>query len=292
MSGLNHNVPRGLVTAANRRFFPGVLAMLRSAARHHPDIPRWCYVGPDEVAEARELFGDLAEIITAPRAIAGIPAESQVFVPKLFAPTLPVDVIAYVDADAIFCRPAPELWQVEPGKVNVIKDGAPNVLESVPPPLRPQFAAVYADFCKLPCFNGGVWAMRTAEFRDLPERYEEAIAKVRFDSYHPVLDQPVLNAMWQPNVNWLPIQFNVNNLFDHAIPADARIVHFTGGKCKPWDDRYPRHEPQYYWWLRHGLNEQRALRLIAAKARVWIITPKRLIGRQYRRWQEKQAAAR
>lgn len=278
------------VTAANRCFFPGAEALLKGALRHHPDVPRFCYVAAEEQDEARGRFGQLAEILVAPRPVVGIPEAMQCYVPKLFAPTLDADVMAYVDSDAILCRPIPELWEVPPGKVNVVRDGAPNVIQSVPPTLRPAFAACYPDQLDIPCFNGGVWALRCSEFRDLVERYEAELARVRFPEYHPILDQPMLNVMWQARVNWLPFRCNVNNLFDHRIPRDAKIVHFTGGQCKPWDPKYPRHEPQYYWWLKYGLNERDPIRLALAKLRVWVTTPKRLIGRRFRRWQAARAA--
>jgi hypothetical protein len=280
-------VTRALLTAANRAFFPGAKAMLTGAARHHPDIPRWCLVPAEELGEARALFGHLARVETAPRPVAGIPDAMQICVAKLFAPMLPAEVVAYIDADAILCRSAPELWNVPVGQWNAIEDKSQNVLATVPRSMRPEFSAQFPDLLMKKAFNGGVWALRTAEWRDLPERYERALVAGAYHTYHPVFDQPMLNALIQPCVHWLPFTFNVNNLFDHTIPRDARIVHYTGGQAKPWDSRYPRHEPQYYWWLRHGLNEARPAKLFAAKLLILALTPKRVLSNALRQHRER-----
>ncbi len=279
---------RALLTAANRAFFPGAKAMLAGACRHHPEIPRWCLVPAEELAEARTLFGHLAQIEAAPRALAGIPDTMQICVAKLFAPSLPAEVVAYIDADAVLCRPAPELWEVPKGQWNAIEDKSQNVLATVPRSMREEFSAQFPDLLTKKAFNGGVWALRPADWHDLPERYERALAAGGYRTYHPVFDQPMLNALIQPHVRWLPFAFNVNNLFDHAIPRDARIVHYTGGQAKPWDPRYPRHEPQYYHWLRHGLNETRPAKLLAARLRILAFTPKRVLSNALRQRRERR----
>ena len=256
---------------------------MQGAARHHPDVERWCIVNEFEIPKAKALFGHLANVIASPRKLAGIPDELQIGVGKLFSVELPADRVAYVDADAVLCRPAPELWETEPGKVSVIKDCAPNVISTVARSMKEKFQAQFPDFCDIPCFNGGVWSLAPADFPNLVRQYEEALAAGNYNGYHFMFDQALLNVLFRPNLHWLPFQFNVNNLFDRKIPADARVVHFTGGVCKPWSPQYPKHEPQYYWWLKHGLNETRRSRLLAAKLKIWLWTPKRILGRKLRK---------
>jgi lipopolysaccharide biosynthesis glycosyltransferase len=275
-----------LLTAADRNFFPGVQALLAGAARHHPEIERWCFVPPHERSAAEDSFGHLARIISPPRLIAGVPERLQMGVARLFAPELPADVVAYIDADAVLCRPVPELWEVEPGYWNAVTDASQNIFSTVPSSMREAFARQFPEVLQRKGFNSGVCAFRTAEWKSLATDFEDVLAKGGYESYHPS-DQPLLNAMIQPRVRWLPIQFNVNNLFDNTIPQDAKIVHFTGGQCKPWDSRYPRHEPQYYWWLKHGLNETRRHRLFLAWLRILLVTPKRSLGNYFRRRREK-----
>jgi hypothetical protein len=274
-----------LFTSCNTAYLPGALALLQSAARHHPDIPRYCMVMPEDQVEAERVLDGLATVLTAPRAIRGIPPPMQVCVLKLFAPLVPVDWVVYVDADAIFCRPAPELWKVQPGMVVGVATGPRIVLNSVPWNLQAAFLKQFPDIAHGPCFNGGLFALAPAEWRDLPERYEAVLEAGHYPAYHPIMDQPLLNGVFQGKIEWLPMQFNVSNLFDTPIPRDTRILHFTGGKTKPWTATYPRHEPQYHWWLKHGLGETDPWRLLLSWLRIAVYTPKRLLGRAYRRWQ-------
>lgn len=279
---------RALFTACNRAFFPGAEALLAGASRFHAEIPRYCMVPAGEVDEARGRFGQLAEIFPPPRALAGIPMSMQVSIYKLFAVTLPADVVAYVDADAIFCAMAPELWEVDSGKWNAIQDGARSLGNTVPEIMGAAFRRQFPGMSEKKAFNGGVFALRPAEWRDLPERYERVLAEGNYPTYHPIFDQAMMNAMIQPRVKWLPFAFNVHNLFDREIPRDARIIHYAAGACKPWEARYPRHEPQYHYWLRHGLNETRSWPLLKSRLLVAAITPKRLLGRVIRHWCERR----
>jgi hypothetical protein len=278
---------RALFTASNAEYLPGVVALLGSVARHHPDIPRYCMVMPETRAAACDAIGNLAEVLTPPRAIAGVPAAMQMCVLRLFAPLLPADVVAYIDADAILCAPAPELWEVSGGKVRACATGPRTVLNSMPTRYKLGFLRLFTHVEDRRCFNSGVFSFETAPWRDLPERFESAIARCGFDKhYHPILDQPVLHGLFGDSFDWLPVQFNVGNLFDTRIPRDTRILHFTGGKCKPWSSHYPRHEPQWLWWLKHGLGETDPARLAAARFHIALHTPRRELARYLRRRRE------
>jgi hypothetical protein len=279
---------RALFTACDRAFFPGAEALLAGSSRFHPEIPRFCMVPADEVEEAKGRFGQLAEIIPPPRLLVGVPPAMQPSIYKLFAVTLPFDSVTYVDADAIFCAPAPELWETEAGKWNAIQDGAQSLASTVPEIMSAQFARQFPGAGEKRAFNGGVFALRPAEWRDFPEQYEQVLAAGKYGTYHPIFDQAMMNAMIQPRVKWLPFAFNVHNLFDREIPRDARVIHYAAGVCKPWDPRYPRHEPQYHYWLKYGLNETRPWPLLKSRLLVAAITPKRLLGRTIRHWRERR----
>jgi lipopolysaccharide biosynthesis glycosyltransferase len=161
------------------------------------------------------------------------------------------------------------------------------VLDSVPENLKANFLRQYPHVAHRECFNGGLFAVECAAWRDLPERYEAALAEGGYsESYHPILDQPLFNGIFDGHIEWLPMQFNVSNLFDTRIPHDTRVLHYTGGKCKPWDARYPRHEPQWHWWLKHGVGEKSRWRLLLSWLRVALWTPKRELSRFLRRRRE------
>jgi hypothetical protein len=282
---------RALFTACDRAFFPGAEALLAGSSRFHPEVPRFCMVPPSQVEEARGRFGQLAEIIPPPRDLAGIPPEMQPSIYRLFVVSLPYDTVAYVDSDAIFCAPAPELWVTESGKWNVIKDGAQSVAATVPEIMLADYARQFPEIVAKKCFNSGVFALRPSEWRDLPEQFERTLAAGGYRIYHPIFDQAMLNGIIQPRVTWLPFAFNVHNLFDRDIPRDARVIHYAAGVCKPWDPRYPRHEPQYHYWLKYGLNETRAWPLLKSRLLVAAITPKRLLGRAIRHRRERRGGA-
>jgi len=277
---------RALLTGCNRGFFPGAVALLASALRHHPDVPRFCMVPPEDEAMARSQMGHLAKIITPPRLVQGVSAAMQPCVYRLFAVTLPFDRVAYVDSDAIMCRPAPELWETEPGKWNVIQDTSQKILHVIPAAFREAFSRQFPGVGEKKGFNSGVLGLAPSEWLDLPERFERVLLDGEYPAYHPVFDQALLNGMLQGQLRWLPFGFNVHNLFDNRIPKDARIIHFTGGVCKPWDSRYSRQEPQYLYWLRHGLGERGFLKLFKSRLLVTLAFPKRWIGRKIRHRRE------
>lgn len=277
---MNHS----LITACNARFLPGALSLLGSAKRLHPEVKRYCMVSEEEYLNAKREIGDLAELLTPPRKIQGVPDKLQICIARLFMTQLPEDRVAYVDSDALFCHPAPELWQTQPSKISAVYDSSQNVLSCVPIIMKPEFEEQFPAILNFKGFNSGVLAMNPREWADLPERFEAALEEGRYRDYHPMFDQPLLNALIQPHVQWLPFEFNVNNLFDNRIPRDARIVHFTGGQAKPWERIFPKHEPQYFWWLKHGLHERSTAKLILARMRILLWTPKRVVGRRLRQW--------
>ena len=134
-------------------------------------------VPADQVEEARGRFGQLAEILSPPRALAGVPPKYQPSVYRLFAMTLPYDTVAYVDSDAIFCAPAPELWETEAGKWNVTQDGgAIGGEHGAGSDAGGVLAAIPGDCGEESVFNSGVFALRPAEWRDLPGEFRRTLA--------------------------------------------------------------------------------------------------------------------
>ena len=116
---------RAIVTGCNLGFLPGAAGLLRSVREFHPDVARYCLVPPNEAESCRAGLGDLAEVVTAPRPVRGVPDKPllQLLAARTFIPTFPADVVAWVDCDVVFCRAAPELWDVPPGMVNAVVPG-------------------------------------------------------------------------------------------------------------------------------------------------------------------------
>lgn len=234
-----------------------------------------------EESEARRRFGDLAEVVTPPRPLRGVPGRLETSAARVFAVTLPADVVAYFDADTVLCRPAPELWEVAPGTVNAVTDRSRQVLDWVHPDLRADFLRAFPTLSRSQGFNSGVFALAPRDWPDLPERFEAALACFGPHDYGKLFDQPLLNAVFEGRTRRLPFAFNAHYLFEEPIPADVRVVHFTSA-AKPWNGRLPRHEPAYNYWVRHGLGECSWPRLLRVRLGIWMHTPRRWLHRALR----------
>lgn len=267
---------RALVTSADAAFFPGVVALLRSVRRFHPDVKRFCFVPAENFARAKTEFGELAEVLVPPRALSGVPEKSQIGVSRVFSVTVPADTVVYVDADACFCRPAPELWEVEAGKINAVADVSDAVFHNVPRDLQPRFKEQFPERYSWRGFNAGVLGLRPMDWPELPAEFERVLRSGCYEYYPAIFDQPLLNMLLLPNVRWLPYQFNAHVLFCNRIPPDVRIVHFTGS-TKPWMPGFPQHEPAYYHWVHSGLMETRPEVLRHIRKRILLRTPRRVL---------------
>lgn len=274
---------QAIVTGCNAAYLPGAEALLRSAERFHPDVRRYCYVPAEDAEFAAQRLAGLAAVVTPPK-LRGVPDAIQIACARVFVTTLSEDAVVWIDSDALLCRPAPELWDVEPGRVNVVQNVAGHrIPDNLSPESRAAFAARFPEMVEERGFNSGVFGLRPADWADLPKRFEEASTALDY-VHRPghALDQTLLNALILPHVRYLDRVFNASSLFDLPIPSGVRVVHFTSSP-KPWMAAFPRHEPAYYYWLRYGALEQGVWPLLKARTRIWLRTPQRVIARTVRR---------
>lgn len=274
---------KAFATGCNLPYLEGAIPLLRRVEALHPEVERYCIVPPEETSAIRDRLGGLARVMPAPRAIAGIPDRMQVAVAKLFITAIDADVVAWVDCDAVLCRPAPEIWKVEPGTVTAVRDTSYCILNNVPPDLKEAFVRRHPEASGQKGMNAGLFALRPTDWPGLSEWYERELAESDYPRYDRIMDQPLLNALWLGKIRWLPHSFNSHNIYDYAIPSDVRIVHFTG-HLKPWALNYPKHEPAYDYWLRYGLGETRGSRLLGSRLRIMARTPRRVLCRALSRW--------
>lgn len=280
---------RGFCTACNLKYLPGARAALEGVRRFHPDVKRYCFFPKDEVERGQEALGDLATALAPSRELRGVPARGQISVSRVFMVDLPEEIVAYTDADVVFARPAPLLWEIPPGKMGAVTDAAKQMATVMTPEMRPRYYLQFPEISGVPGFNSGVMSLRPAEFKWLPEAYERIIAEGRYwedfwsksDRFRSV-DQPFFNALLLDKMHELPWAYNVTCLFDRPIPKDAVIVHFTA-RTKPWEPNFARHDPQYLYWARDGLGLQ-GKELAAIRRHILLKTPRRLVGQLYRRW--------
>jgi len=272
---------RALVTSCNKLFASGAEALLRSAARFHPDIQRYCYVPQKELEELRCRLGPLTRVEACPEVIQGIPKENMANVGRLFVTVPDVDVAAYIDADALICAPCERLWEVAPGRVNAVADSANCVANNLSDANREYFVEKYPHVALHKGVNAGIFALRKKDWPDLAVSFEKMMVEGGY-RYDTVLDQPILNVLFSGRVNLLPFEYNAHGLWDNTLPNTVKIIHYTG-RCKPWMAGFPRHEPSYWYWLKYGRLDAGIGHL--ACVRLWVMAnwPRRQASRWLRR---------
>jgi hypothetical protein len=279
-------VTRTLVTACNLAYAPGALGLLRSLREFHPEVRAVCLAPVDEVSDLQRELGRLAEVHPLGRHLAGVPTGLlyHLMTARMFTTAFGGASAAWVDGDIVFTAPAPELWDVPAGKVNVIGDPGYSLGEMVPEDARPKFFTPDFPFdFHSQGFNGGVFALRPSEWPDLPERFERELAVISYGYYPVYYDQPVLNRMFLRYANWLPLPFNATAVNEIGVPSDVRLLHYTNFLQKPWKPDFPRSEPAYYYWLRYGEQERGRSRLAAARLRILAGRPVRFLRRVTRK---------
>lgn len=102
-------VPTAFYTVADRRFFPGLVALLNSIRLVGHDEPLFV-VDAGLTAEQRELLGDRVTLVPAPS-----PPLPAVFLAPVGPQQHPAEVAVLIDADIIVTRPLGELIEAARG---------------------------------------------------------------------------------------------------------------------------------------------------------------------------------
>ena len=278
-----------LFTACDRNYIPGAVAMLGSARRHHPEVDRFCMVALADAEFARRALGELATVRTLPRRIDGVHDRLQIANAKVFLSDFRNHaVVAWVDSDILFCRPAPAIWDVQPGRVVAVAcPPGHRVPHGMPFDLRAEFADLWPAVAARPGFNAGLFALRPGDWPDLCAEMTRAITRGGWYDHPEYFDQTLWNAIFDGREDLLDSQYNWTEMFDAPPdPGTVRLVHFAS-RPKPWEPGYPVHEPAYSFWVEHGLNEQDSAILRRVRRRIRIRTPRRLLARLLRRLRAK-----
>jgi hypothetical protein len=238
----------------------------------------------EQAIAVQALLGDLAEVKPIPRRLQNAPNDVKVLVSwsRVFLPAIAADAVAWFDSDVIICRPAPQWWQVPPGRVNVVADRAYRIKHMVPHGMESWYFNRFKLDPESRGFNAGVFALRPGEHADLAERFEALLAEQ--DAAHQpfAFDQGLLNGLLLDRANWLPPEFNAHCLAECGVPRDVRVIHFTGAP-KPWAAGYDRASDGYYYWLRHGESVESPRRLAAVKLRTLAARPRRFAYKALRK---------
>jgi lipopolysaccharide biosynthesis glycosyltransferase len=272
-------------TACDRNYLPGAVAMLGSARRHHPEADRFCMVPDADRAEAERALAGLAAVLTPPRVIPGIVPRLQIANAKVFLSDFRDHrAVAWVDSDMLFCRPAPKLWDVRPGRVVAVTCPPDHrVPRQMPAELRPKFAELFPAVADRPGFNAGLFVLRPADWPDLCGDMAALLARGDWLDHPAYFDQPLWNALFDGKEDLLDFSYNWTEMFDTPPdPATVRLIHFAS-RPKPWEPGYPTHEPGYWFWVAHGLGETDPARLRAVRRRILWHTPRRRLAQLVRK---------
>jgi lipopolysaccharide biosynthesis glycosyltransferase len=264
------------VTGCDRKYIEGAKTLLASIKKHQSDVKRYCLTISEDYEEVKRGLGNLAEVHVVPRSISVVGSDLQPSVLRLFMPCLPADIAVWFDCDVIMCRRSPELWSVKPGEVLAVRDTAYSRDCWIEDSLKMNYRTQYPDLIDERGFNSGVFAIRCSEWLDLPERYEQEFEIGKYPAHPRIFDQPMLNGLMASKVRYLPFKFNAHNLFDHKIPKDVRIIHYTGRK-KPWSGDFSKYEPSYYYWLKFGLCEEDKIVLLWVYIKILLRSPIRFL---------------
>ncbi|MBB6052969.1 glycosyltransferase [Armatimonas rosea] len=273
---MDDGLRRAAVTGCDKKYIEGAKTLLASIEKHQPDVKRYCLTISEDYEEVKQGIGSLAEVHAVPRSIKVVSSDLQPAVLRLFMPCLPVDIAVWFDCDVIMCSTSPELWSVNPGEVLAVLDTAYSRDCWIEDSLKKFYRAQYPDLIDKRGFNSGVFAIRCSEWLDLPERYEQEFEMGKYPTHPRIFDQPMLNGLMASKVRYLPFKFNAHNLFDHKIPKDVRVIHYTGRK-KPWGVNFSKCEPSYYYWLKFGLCERNEMVLLLVYIKILLRAPIRLL---------------
>jgi lipopolysaccharide biosynthesis glycosyltransferase len=275
---------RAILTGCDMNYMPGAAALLRSVARHHPNVARYCIVPDRDKVSAEHALAGLATVITPPRPIRGLAERMQVAYGKIFMPLLvPHETTLWLDSDIVVCRPIDELFAVVSGHVRAVcSTPHGKVTHNLPLKLRTRFEDLCPQASREAGFNGGVFALRPTDWPDLVEKIEQMIADLGWSTTDIFYEQALLNHLFLGKIDYLPMEYNWTELFDKPPPSSVRVVHFAS-KPKPWMPGYPKHEPGYWFWVRHGMPRASLSQRMAIRTWVWLNTPRRHISRLIRK---------
>jgi hypothetical protein len=272
------------VTACTIDFTTGTLALLRSLARHAPNVERYCFALPDQAEELAAVLGSLATVRPIPRRLANAPADPKVIVSwsRVFIPTIAADAVAWLDSDVLLTADARAWWEVPAGQVNAVADAAYRIRQMVPEGFESWYFQQFRLDPDAPGFNAGIVALRPAEWPDLAERFESCLSVHAAKSIPFAFDQGLLNGIFQPRVNWLPREYNAHCLAECGVPNNVRAIHYTGSP-KPWNHGYDQASAGYVAWLRHGVDQPDEAAIARAERARRLAVPRRMLGRVVRK---------
>lgn len=230
-----------IATAADAKYFPALIALLRSLKRTNPDIPVVVFDGGLTSAQAAKA-AEFAEVIRK-NPIIEIEGRGKfsyignTTLLKFEAASLKAEKVLYLDVDTIVEGDLVPVFEFPENTVSVVKEV--NALKNM---FRLQNRSMLAGRLDIdwesPGFNAGVFVIRPAEWTDLYDRAKELIKEFGVDVFSKSKDQQLLNIIFRGKTYHIPGRYNFSPLYDENKAEDPVIIHYLEEK-KPWHYDYP-----------------------------------------------------
>ena len=242
-----------IVTSADSKYFPALMALLRSIKKTNPDIPVTVFDGGLTSFQKRKACR-FAELITCgpPLTIKGTGKFSYIgntTLLKLRVSELSYDVVLYLDVDMVVLEDISALFSVPGGKVGVVKE-----INTVRNMFRSQHrdAITRGEGLKDDDrgFNAGLFVLRPSEWRDLIDKAKRLVEKYGEAFFSKSKDQQLLNIIFKGCLHELSPRYNFSPFYDDIVSGSPGIIHYLSA-CKPWHSHYPG--DKYYGAFRASL---------------------------------------
>lgn len=231
-----------IATASDAEYFPALMGLLRSLVRTNHYLPRVVFDGGLTPAQVRKVSG-LADVvrrepftsITARGKFAYITDTTFL---KFEAVTLDADKVLFLDADMVVLEDLEELFSFPRGTVGVVPEV--NIVKNM---FRLKHRETLTENIDIDWeksgFNGGIFALRPAEWKDIKERALSLIDRFGAEVFSKSKDQQLLNIIFAGKTHYFPRRYNFSPFYDEGAIEKPAIIHYLAG-LKPWHDGYPR----------------------------------------------------
>ena len=232
---------RCIATSSDAKYFPALMALLRSLKVTNPGIPVTVFDGGLTFRQAKKA-SHLARIVRK-QPFVDLEGKGKfsyigsTTLLKFEAAGLDYEKVLYLDADMIVLESLEDLFSFPAGAVGVVPE-----VNAVKNMFRPRHRRTLAENINIdwnaPGFNAGLLALRPAEWRDLSERALALIEAFGPEVFSKTKDQQLLNIIFAGKTYAFPARYNFSPFYDEAEEAPA-IVHYLTA-LKPWHRNYPR----------------------------------------------------
>ncbi len=233
---------RCVVTASDADYFPALIALLRSLRRTNPHLDVVVFDGGLTKRQSARVRA-FADVIPKKPSVelegrGKFSYIGNTTLLKLEVTDLDYDKVLYLDADTVVLDAIDELFSFPKGTVGVVNER--TALKNI---FRVQHRemlkeVIDADW-ERPAFNAGLFALRPAEWRYLPDMARELIEKFGADVFSKTKDQQLLNLIFRAKTCSFPGRYNFSPFYDDAGECAPAVIHYLT-QCKPWHSGYPR----------------------------------------------------